>query len=501
MWKYLLTICAIFCLCLVVRAADKDARPNIVFMMVDDMGKEWAGCFGGKNIQTPNIDRLADGGMKFNHVYSMPQCVPTRMCLLTGQYPATNGWVDHWDPPLWGRAYLDASLNPTVGNVLRSAGYKTCAVGKWQLSDTNVMPHTVYDCGFDEYFLWARSHDPKDKNKDGRYWSPRFFHGKGPDRHRNEIFKDAFGPDLVFDFATDFMRRNKNERFFVYYAFNLVHYPLVRTPLENDAGKGLTGKAREHAMYAAMVRYMDHLTGKMVAFLEAEGLRKNTIIIWTTDNGSPGRLVNERDGRMVRGGKTKTTEPGVDAPFVVNCPGCVPVGVTTDALVDFTDMLPTFADFAGAPLPKDHKIDGVPQADLFTGKSKTSARKWIAAMGGLPMRQVNEKGRVVNRFYYRDRVIKDGRFKLFIGVDRQPKKLFELAGDPAETTNLVEAPPHASVRDQLLKAAHDYFEKIDAEPKYRMIPTNSWDLPINASKPPLTDPDAADRPLSIIPLK
>jgi len=468
--------------------------PNIVFMMVDDMGKEWVNCYGGVNTKTPHVDRLAATGMQFDNAYSMPQCVPTRMCIMTGQYPSTNGWVDHWDPPLWGRAYLDWRSNPTVGNILRTAGYATCAVGKWQLTDTETMPNSPYDIGFDEYFVWARSHDPKLKGKDGRYWNPRFFHGRGARDNTNTIFRDKFGPDLVFNFATDFMKRNKAKPFFVYYAFNLVHGPFIKPPPLGE----FTGDGNK-AKYAAMVRYMDHLVGKMVGFLEAEGLRDNTIIVWTTDNGSPGCFTNGLNGRQVRGGKTKTTENGVDAPFIVNCPAIVPKGVRTQALLDFTDLAVTFADFAGAKLPAKYALDGVSQRNVFTGKAKTSAREWIVAMGGKPLRAVNRDGRVVNRYYYRDRVIKNGRYKLFIGPDRNPEKLFDLERDPGEATDLLADPARKKTVETLLKHARVNFAKVDNDPKYLPV-TNPWDPPVNASKPALTDPDDPQRSLTVTPL-
>jgi arylsulfatase A-like enzyme len=473
-------------LCCGLLSAAED-RPNILFMMVDDLGKECVSCYGSESIETPHIDKLAAGGMLFHNAYSMPQCIPTRVCIMTGQYPSTNGWVDHWDPPLWGRAYLDWRCNPILGNILRTANYKTCVVGKWQLTNTETMPHSVYDLGFDEYFVWARSRKPELKGKDGRYWDPHFFSGKGRTENRNTKYSNGeYGPDLCFDFATDFMRRHKESPFFVYYAFNLVHSPFCHTPLEKTPER----------KFSAMVRYMDHLMGDMVAFLEKEGLRKNTIIVWTTDNGSPGSVTHRLNGREVKGGKTKTTENGIDAPFIVNCPGMVPSGVETQALLDFTDLVPTFADFAGAKLPEKYKFDGVSQREVMTGKKKESPRDWIVGMGGKPLRAVNTDGRVVNRYYYRDRVIKNGRYKLFVGADRQPEKLYDLEKDPGEETNLLADPEHKETVAELLKYAHNNFAKVDNDPQYEPF-SNPWDPKPNAQKPVLTDPDDPNRPLTV----
>ena len=112
-------------------------RPNIILILLDDLGKEWISCYGAKDIETPNIDRLALGGIRFENVYSMPQCTPSRLCLLTGQYPYRNGWVNHWDVPRWGAgARYDVEAYPcNLGITMRDAGYATAAAGKWQIND------------------------------------------------------------------------------------------------------------------------------------------------------------------------------------------------------------------------------------------------------------------------------------------------------------------------------------------------------------------------------
>ena len=131
-----------------------------------------------------------------------------------------------------------------------------------------------------------------------------------------------------------------------------------------------------------MVRYADHLLGKEVAHLDEAGLRKNTLIVWTTDNGTDPKLENKRNGRLVQGGKAQTTENGVNAPFIVNWPGHVPEGVTSDALVDFTDMLPTFADFADGKMEEAHTCDGVllrrtpPRADCLACTTCVALKVW-----------------------------------------------------------------------------------------------------------------------------
>ena len=118
-------------------------KPNIIFILIDDLGKEWINCYGGEDIETPNIDKLAATGMKFNHAYSMPQCTPSRACFMSGQYPYHNGWVNHWDSPRWGVGYYDWKRNPSIAAAMKSAGYNTSIAGKWQLNDFRLQPDVL----------------------------------------------------------------------------------------------------------------------------------------------------------------------------------------------------------------------------------------------------------------------------------------------------------------------------------------------------------------------
>ena len=137
-----------------------DARyerpPNIVFILVDDLGKEWIGCYGAEGIETPHIDRLAETGMRFENAWCMPQCTPTRVTLLTGQYPYRHGWTNHFDVPRWGSgAHFDPSQNASFARMLRNAGYATAIAGKWQIDDFRVEPDALKEAGFDEWCVWT----------------------------------------------------------------------------------------------------------------------------------------------------------------------------------------------------------------------------------------------------------------------------------------------------------------------------------------------------------
>ncbi len=444
-----------------------DQRPNIVFIMVDDLGKEWIGSYGGENIATPNIDRLAETGMRFLNVYSMPQCTPTRATLLTGQYPFRHGWVNHWDVPRWGRGcHFDPEQNPSLARVLKSAGYRTCVAGKWQINDFRIQPDVLQQLGFDEHCMWT-GYEAGNPPSGERYWDPYLFTESG-----SKTYEGQFGPDICNDFVLEFLDQQAAadgmDPFFVYYPMILTHGPLTTTPHKPD----VKGKIETHT---AMVEYMDQLVGNVVKKLDELELRENTIVVWTTDNGTSGGISNRMNGRLVKGAKGQTLENGTCEPFVVNCPGRVPAGTVSDALSDFTDLLPTFAEPGGATLPKSHTFDGKSQASVWLGQTQDGPREWILSLGGGAGTYDPETGRVINVHRYRDRVIRDKRFKLYIETDRSAAKLVDLDADPAELKNVIDDPAHAAVVERLQKI-ESYFPAEDAAPRYTALKPQKWDL-------------------------
>ncbi|NQZ59852.1 MAG: sulfatase-like hydrolase/transferase, partial [Lentisphaeraceae bacterium] len=416
----------------VLQAREASDKPNIIFILIDDLGKEWLSCYGGDDIKTPQIDKLAEQGVKFNNAYSMPQCTPSRACFLTGQYPFRNGWVNHWDSPRWGVGYFDWNLNPSIARTMQSAGYKTAVAGKWQLNDFRLQPDALPKHGFDDFCMWTGCEGSKDKKhmkvSTQRYWEPYIFTKEGSKTH-----KGKFGPDIYNDFVLDFIDKNQQKPFFIYYPMALTHGPLVHTPHEMN----VTSKLDKHK---AMVRYTDYLLGKIMKKVDDLGIRKNTIIVWTCDNGTSARITNSRQGRSVRGGKTQTTENGVNTPFIVSCPGLVPQNKESNALVDFTDMHKTFAAFAGAQLDSKYTYDGYSQKEVFLGEKKDSRRPWIMAMGANPAK-LTEKG-VENVYFFRDRVIREKRYKLFVSGAGKAKKLVDVIKDPDEKTTLINNPDY-----------------------------------------------------------
>ena len=448
-----------------IRQAEAAAKPNIVFIMVDDLGKEWVSCYGAEGIATPHVDALAAEGMRFHNAYSMPQCTPTRATLLTGQYPFRHGWVNHWDVPRWGHGcHFDPEQNPSIARVMKSAGYNTCIAGKWQINDFRIQPHVLTELGFDAFCMWT-GFESGNKPSEERYWAPYLFTAEG-----SRTYTGKFGPDICNRFILDFLdRQSTDQPFFVYYPMMLTHTPFTTTPHKPD----VTDKMEKHI---AMVEYTDYLLGNIVDKLKQTGLRKNTIIVWTTDNGTTGGISNKLNGRTVRGAKGQTLENGTCEPFIVSCPGLVPSGVETDALTDFTDLLPTFAELAGAKidLPPGQVIDGQSFAPLILGKADDGPRKWILAMGGHPG-TYDENGRVINVYRYRDRVIRDKRYKLYIDTDRSAVKLVDLQEDPDELQNLIDDPKLAPVLARLQRIERQ-FPAEDASPRYKPLPAQAWDL-------------------------
>jgi len=248
----------------------------------------------------------------------------------------------------------------------------------------------------------------------------------------------------------------------------LTHGPLVHTPLAMEA----KSKLEKHK---AMVEYTDFLLGKIMKLLEDLKIRKNTIIIWTCDNGTSGGINNKQNGRLVKGGKTKTTENGVNTPFIVSCPGLIPQNTVSNALVDFTDMHKTFADLAGVTPDSKYTYDGHSQKDVFLGKQKNSSREWILAMGSHPAK-LSEKG-VENVYYFRDRVIREARYKLFVGPDRKAYKLVDVINDPDEKVDLMSNPEYKEILNRL-SAVIETLPQRDNDPKYSVLSANEWDLPV-----------------------
>lgn len=440
------------------------AQPNIVFIMVDDLGKDWISCYGADNIQTPQIDALAKTGMKFTNAYSMPQCTPTRVTLLTGNYPSRTGWVNHWDVPRWGVGYFDWKHYKSFPRYLKELGYTSVIAGKWQINDFRVEPNALKKHGFDDWCVWTGFE--ADNPPSAERYHDAYIHTP----NGSKTYKDQFGPDVYCDYLIEFMRNNREKPMMVYFPMALTHGPLVPTPTEPDVKSG-----REKL--AAMVRYTDHLVGRLVSAVDEMGLKENTIFIFTTDNGTSGGQRGTVNGLRPSGGKASKFEGGVCQPFIVNCPGIVPQGVTRDALTDFSDMLPTFVELAGGSKRSIGTIDGHSIAKVITGEADDSTRDWIMALGHGAAKLDSEGVRGVHD--YTPRVLRDKQFKVWVDQKAKITSLFDLSNDPLEQTDLRESSnrAHTAAISKFTAVLAEMPAK-DARPVYRRRKPLPWDKPL-----------------------
>jgi len=447
----------------------EDEQPNILFIMVDDLGKEWVGCYGAEDIETPHIDALADGGMKFNKAYSMPACSPSRTTLLTGKYPWRTGWVGHWDVPRWGVGYFDwkKKENTTFARLMKDLGYATCAAGKWQINDFRIEPNAMQKHGFDDWAMWT-GYETGNPPSEKRYKNPYI---NTPDTG-SRTYAGEFGPDIYTERLINFMRVHKTDPLCLYYPIPLLHSPFVATP---DA----PGAKSRDDRFKAMLRYVDKTVGCLISELYKLNIRDRTIVILTSDNGTDKKITGTRDGEKAPGGKGTEKEAGVNTPFIVNCPGRGPAGVETDALVDLTDMLPTFVELGGGKIPEDLIIDGHSIAPLILGKTNDSSRKWIMSMGS-GSSTLDRKG-VRGRKSFSPRVLRDKRFKVWVGQDKKIERLHELTKDSEEEINLI----NSTALDD--KQALAKFQQVvdslpanDARPLYEPRAVNEWDRKFRA---------------------
>ena len=337
--------------------------PNVILILADDLGAKELGCYGNTKHRTPHLDAMAAAGTRLETFYADPLCTPTRMALMTGQYGFHNGFLGMSNPafvPTQDSPQRDIANHLTHAALLRSAGYATALVGKWQLSGR--LPGLVYEARFDEYRMWAYDKNlPEDvkhpAHEEGgnacRYWHPSILENGRYLPTRPE----DYGPDLFNDFVIDFARRHKAEPFFVYYTSVLTHSPHLETPDPEHPGR------RKPATFQSNLEYLDHLMGRLFDSLKNEGLDQNTVVVFIGDNGTGGS------------GKGTLTELGARTPCIVRGPG-IKAGNVSRALGDVTDLFPTLADLARVALPNDRPCDGRSLLPVLRGE-KEAHREWI----------------------------------------------------------------------------------------------------------------------------
>jgi len=387
-------------------------KPNIIFILADDLGFEIPTCNGGESYSTPNIDLLSKNGLRFTQCYSLPLCSPSRIELITGKYNFRNYTV-------WG------SLNTsekTFANMLHNAGYKTCFAGKWQLDGGD---SSIHKFGFDKYLVWL----PFLTNKEPTESKYRY---KNPHLYQNGKFLSAsqttgkYADDMFVNYISRFIDSNLTTPFFVLYSASLVHEPYGPTPDDPEfATWDYTTMPSDTKFFPSMVKYMDKEIKKIINKLNSKGLMNNTIIVFTGDNGTPDDIVSLFKGKQIQGGKGTSTVYGTHVPLIVTWPGTVREGEVSDALINFSDFLPTLADVSHIPVPVNYgQLDGVSFFPALNG-SNTNLRKWIfecwmhSLTGGQWQRWVQNR-----------------RYKLYDSVYQN--NFFNIVNDPLEVKPIPE---------------------------------------------------------------
>lgn len=430
-------------------------RPtNIVFFLADDLGQRDLGAYGSTFHETPHLDRLAREGARFTDAYAAcPVCSPTRASILTGQWPQRTGITDYIgavrNPEEWKRntrslpaTYSDRlSLDaPTVAKALKAAGYATFFAGKWHLGPEGYWPENQ---GFDV--------NMGGNERGGPYGGKRYFSPYGnprlPDGPPGEHL-----PDRLSSEAVKFIREKRNQPFLVYFPFYSVHTPLMARPdlqkkyEEKRARLGLEAKwgreherdvrlVQEHAVYAGMVEAMDLAVGKVLAALDEYGLRENTLVVFTSDNGGLSTSEGWPTSNLpLRGGKGWMYEGGIREPLIVRWPGVTRPGSVIGTPVSSPDFFPTFLEAAGARPAPGQVLDGRSLVGVLKGGSLPErALFWhyphYGNQGGAPTAAVRR-----------------GDWKLIEWMEDGRVELFNLAQDLSESTDLAAREPDRVAR-------------------------------------------------------
>ena len=352
--------------------AQANDQPNIILIMADDMGYEALSSNGSESCKSPNLDKLAAKGVRFTNCFSNPICTPSRVKLMTGQYNVRNyvkfGWLDR--------------EQTTFAHQLKAAGYATAIAGKWQLGRDKDSPQHF---GFEQSCLWQHTRSGR-SNEDGKNIDRRFVN---PQLEFNGVEKDftngEYGPQVCTDFICDFIDKNKKKPFLVYYPMILTHCPFDPTPDSTDwdpkrlgstTYKGDRNDPQRH--FRDMVAYADKAVGQIVSQLEKSGVRDNTLIIFTGDNGTDTPIVTPWNGKKVVGGKGTMSDTGTRVPLIVNWPaGIRKAGRVVDDLVEFTDVFPTICEVTTAKLPKNHPGDGASIVPVLRNQAGARKKDWV----------------------------------------------------------------------------------------------------------------------------
>lgn len=383
--------------------------PNFVIILADDLGYGDLGVFGHPTILTPNVDRMAGDGAKLTSFYAAPLCTPARSALLTGRYPIRSGLVRVLFP---GEDFGIPDSELTLAEVLRMRGYKTACIGKWHLGDRP--RHRPTRHGFDYYYGLLYSNDmtpPK--------WPQPLQLYRNEEVVESPVNQETLTQRYTFE-AIRFIERNKDDRFFLYLPHTMPHRPWA-------ASKKFKGRSSA-GLYGDVVEEIDWSTGEILKALQRLGLEKDTMVIFTSDNGPAGRVAGP-----FRGSKGSVWEGGVRVPFIARWPGRIPGGRVHGGMACLMDLFVTLIEMAGGTTPSDRLIDGRNMMPMLEGKAVSPRPHFLY--------YCSNDTRVC--------AIRSGRWKLHFeisGIEQRagshelqrlkPAALYNLDEDPSEKTDV-----------------------------------------------------------------
>lgn len=440
-------------------------EPNVIFIMADDLGWTDLGCFGSRFYETPNIDRLATQGMRLTCHHHCQNCTPTRAALMSGQIGARTGvytvgdirrfdWSMRPLVPVENVAKLPLDRD-TIADQLKAAGYATGMFGKWHIGESG--DHHPARRGFDETIVSMGKHFD--------------FTTDPPVDHA----ADEYLADFLTDKAVDFIRRHKNEPFFLYLPHFGVHSPFQAKPdlVARFEGRPAVGGHRDPT-YAAMIASIDESVGRVMQVLDEFGLASDTVLIFTSDNGGVGGYAREglqtgnrgrgdvTDNAPLRSGKGSLYEGGIRVPFIVRWPGVVKPGTECGVPTIHVDVFPTLLEIAAAPAPRQ-PLDGVSLVPLLRDPAATLGRDAIYQHfpGYLGMGKDRWRTTPVS-------IVQAGEWKLMEFLEDGRLELYDLRDDLGETRNLArERPDKAAELHARLRAWRTTVQAPMPRPKSR----------------------------------
>lgn len=430
-------------------------RPNIVFILADDLGWRDLRCTGHAIHDTPHLDRLAREGTRFTQGFAAaPICSASRAALLTGRSPARLGFEFVTKLPTAKRPSGHALVGPpyplnlplsevTLAEVLGPAGYAAGYFGKWHVSE-----HTG------GYLGWSTTHGPLQQGYaegDADFGNHTYAYRERPALKTEQLAAGDYGRDTLTDKAIAFLRARRGSPFFLHLAHYFVHDPIHTRAawlVDKYRARYPAGTDPRRLEYAAMVETLDHYVGQLLRALDELGLRENTLVVFTSDNG--GHPEYAANGPL-RGSKWNLYEAGVRVPWLVRWPGQVPAGATSDVPFIGTDLLPTLAAAAGAPLPAGIALDGRNVLTLWRGAAPSSVESERDFVWHFPYYHPETGYAKAKAVIGTDdfavsqtrpqSALRSGRWKLIRFQEDDRVELYDLATDPGEQHNLAAREP------------------------------------------------------------